>query len=203
MARVYGFGANAFGNCVPPEVSKDLNVLLPILIPDATAVLAASFSQTVLSAPDNDFSNDSRLHLFESISSALGIETKNVSHTYPTNPRDPILQLAGGASHFLLRTATSVFSLGDNRFNQCGVPQTPRLPPGEPPPLHHVDFFDGLEPTLVAAGDLHSIVLTKDGSAYTFGSDREGQCARRRGRRVREWPLGPGDVGWRLGRRIK
>ena len=47
---VYGFGSNLFGNCVPPAVSTALEVLTPTLVPDATCVLAASFSQTVLRA---------------------------------------------------------------------------------------------------------------------------------------------------------
>lgn len=84
---------------------------------------------------------------------------------------EPILHIAAGAGHFLLLTANSVYSYGDDRFAQSG---TSSLPTNSE--LHHIDFFDGLYPALIAAGDSHSAVVTRDGSLYMFGSDAEGQC---------------------------
>lgn len=37
--------------------------------------------------------------------------------------------------------------------------------------LNPIEFFSGLSPLHIATGDLHSVVLTSDGSAYIFGKD--------------------------------
>lgn len=118
--------------------------------------------------PERDTHN---IYYFPSLSDAL-------SPTYvPTillNPSSsPILQLVAGASHFLFLTSTSVLSYGDNRFSQCG---THSSVPVSTISLSIIDFFEGLQPTTIAAGDLHSCVITNGGALYTFGADMTGQC---------------------------
>lgn len=90
-----------------------------------------------------------------------------------SNPsKDPVLKIIAGASHFLLLTASSVLSFGDNRFKQCGISHSPPSSTF----LSLVDYFEGLLPVEIAAGDVHSAVVTADGSLYVFGADMEGQC---------------------------
>lgn len=91
-----------------------------------------------------------------------------------------IRSIVAGAAHFLILTESPlarVFAYGDNRFGQLGVPPSSSTMTDKSR-LHHVDFFDGLEPTTVQAsqGGLHSAVITADGSLYVFGDDAKGQC---------------------------
>lgn len=109
---------------------------------------------------------DNIVHLYSSPSS---LATK----TFLEAPPSTIFQISGGGGHFLLCTSSAVFSFGDNRHGQCGIP--PSMPTSSST-LNKVEFFDGLSPTLVAAGGAHSVVVTADGSAYIWGDNREGQC---------------------------
>ncbi|KAM0747633.1 RCC1/BLIP-II [Meredithblackwellia eburnea MCA 4105] len=97
--------------------------------------------------------------------------------------RESILAVCAGASHFLLLTSTSVYSFGDNRYSQCGQPPSSSSSSKSPAPpengslrMTKIDFFEGLKPIAVAAGDLHSVVVTEGGVAYAFGRGSEGEC---------------------------
>ncbi|GAA5925670.1 hypothetical protein JCM1841_004801 [Sporobolomyces salmonicolor] len=97
---------------------------------------------------------------------------------FPSSPFDPehIHLLSSGASHALLLALPShrLFSLGDNRFGQCGVPSL-SPPSSSPPTLNRIEALDGLYPVEVACGAFHSAVRTQDGLVYLFGADKEGQ----------------------------
>ncbi|GAA5948658.1 hypothetical protein JCM3765_004962 [Sporobolomyces pararoseus] len=99
---------------------------------------------------------------------------------YPSNPSNPehISLLASGASHFLVLALPSsrLFSLGDNRYGQLGVPQNQTSSASSTPTLHRIDAFDGLRITQISAGAFHSVVLTEGGQVYFFGSDQKNQC---------------------------
>ena len=103
---------------------------------------------------------------------------------YPSNPSDPehISLIASGASHFLVLALPSsrLFSLGDNRYGQLGIPQnqtnSSSSTSSTTPTLHRIDAFDGLRITHISAGAFHSVVLTEGGQVYFFGSDQKNQC---------------------------
>ncbi|GAA5907711.1 hypothetical protein JCM5296_007448 [Sporobolomyces johnsonii] len=97
---------------------------------------------------------------------------------FPSFPSSPehIHILSSGASHSLLLALPShrLFSLGDNRFGQCGVPSL-SAPSSSAPTLNRIEALDGLYPVEIACGAFHSAVRTQDGSVYVFGADKEGQ----------------------------
>lgn len=90
---------------------------------------------------------------------------------------EQITAVASGAAHFILLTSTGrVLSYGDNRYGQAGpFPSSPFPASAAAAVLDHLAFFDGLFPVALACGAFHSVVVTKDGSAYSFGSDKDGQ----------------------------
>lgn len=114
--------------------------------------------------------DDSVIHHYSDLVHALDESKPSLEIRNPSG--ESITQIVAGAGHFLLLTANSLLSYGDDRFAQSGSPSSPTTIPQ----LHHIDFFDGLYPALIAAGDSHSAVVTRDGSLYMFGSDSEGQC---------------------------
>lgn len=86
--------------------------------------------------------------------------------------------IAAGAAHFLLLSSSQqVYSVGDSRYGQAGpFSSQPLRASNAPQALNHLSFFDGLFPVAVSCGAFHSAVVTRDGAAYLFGSDKEGQC---------------------------
>ncbi|KNZ57854.1 hypothetical protein VP01_2056g3 [Puccinia sorghi] len=90
------------------------------------------------------------------------------------------IQLSSGAAHFLILTHTpiavdgeyhsSVYGFGDNRFGQIGI-GTRSAWVEEPQKL------ETLEGTMrIDCGLLHSVAVGGDGTLYTFGDNRKGQC---------------------------
>ena len=94
------------------------------------------------------------------------------------NHEHRIESIAAGAAHFLLLSSThQVYSVGDSRYGQAGpFSSHPLDASNDPQALNHLSFFDGLFPIAVSCGAFHSAVVTRDGAAYLFGSDKEGQC---------------------------
>ncbi|GAA5958907.1 hypothetical protein JCM21900_005407 [Sporobolomyces salmonicolor] len=113
---------------------------------------------------------------------------------FPSSPFDPehIHLLSTGASHALLLALPShrLFSLGDNRFGQCGVPSLSPLS-SSLPTLNRIEALDGLYPVEVACGAFHSAVRTQDGLVYVFGADKEGQSGGNGG----DWEPQPIELG--------
>ncbi|GAA6006008.1 hypothetical protein JCM11491_004088 [Sporobolomyces phaffii] len=97
---------------------------------------------------------------------------------YPSSSSavEHVSSISCGAAHFLILASPSarVFSIGDNRYGQLGVPHASAS--SSKPVLHHVDLFDGLRVSSVSAGAFHSVALTESGQVYLFGSDERGQC---------------------------
>ncbi|TNY21880.1 regulator of chromosome condensation, RCC1 [Rhodotorula diobovata] len=104
-----------------------------------------------------------------------------------TSRRD-VRELAAGAAHFLALISSGhhlvndVHACGDSRYGQAGpFPSASQDSPrqGAPhytsPRLNHLAFFDGLHPSQVSCGAFSSCVVTRDGAAYVFGSNKEGQ----------------------------
>ncbi|KEI37302.1 uncharacterized protein L969DRAFT_191581 [Mixia osmundae IAM 14324] len=79
-------------------------------------------------------------------------------------------QLVAGGAHFLLLSQSGGLSgMGDNRFGQLGVTRPVRV---ERPTRIETDE---LEIVQIAAGDLHSAFVTRQGGLYVFGDDTNGQ----------------------------
>ncbi|GAA5879024.1 hypothetical protein JCM3774_004473 [Rhodotorula dairenensis] len=106
------------------------------------------------------------------------------SATRATRP-GRITALAAGAAHFLILSSTKqVYSWGDSRYGQAGpFPSSPlgtsdQRQHGDvaTATVNHLSFFDGLAPLAISCGGFHSAVVTRDGAAYLFGSDKLGQC---------------------------
>ena len=79
--------------------------------------------------------------------------------------------VAAGDNHTLCITADgSLFSWGDNSTGQLGVGDTEnrRIPT-------LVTWLQGKQVTHVAAGEVHTICTTSDGSVFTWGNDDYGQ----------------------------
>ncbi|BGP40655.1 Williams-Beuren syndrome chromosome region 16 protein [Rhodotorula kratochvilovae] len=100
------------------------------------------------------------------------------------NPYRPFA-VAAGAAHFLVLVqggphwVSSVHAFGDVRYGQGGAgAPPPREENGRiahPAALRRLAFFDGLGPRRVSCGAFHSAVLTSQGGAYVFGSNKDGQ----------------------------
>ncbi|KAK4054672.1 RCC1 domain-containing protein [Microbotryomycetes sp. JL221] len=90
---------------------------------------------------------------------------------------DEFVKIKAGAAHFLLLTAKgSVYSVGDNRFNQLGL--LPHEKTSSRNALTLIEGFQGLTSPVIdiCCGDFHNVALTKQGDGYVFGDDRRGQC---------------------------
>ncbi|GAA5840020.1 hypothetical protein JCM5353_005171 [Sporobolomyces roseus] len=115
--------------------------------------------------------------LYDSNNSSAKLPSKLSLPFYPSTSSNPerISSIAAGASHFLILTFPSsrLFSIGDNRYGQLGVPHSSA---SNTPQLRRIDTFDGIRIVQIAAGAFHSVVLTEGGEVYLFGSDKEGQC---------------------------
>ena len=58
--------------------------------------------------------------------------------------------------------------------------------------LQHISFFDTINITKIASGTYHSLFLSKDGNAYSFGANSSGQLGI--GTRTTESPYGLSSV---------
>ncbi|GAA5935993.1 hypothetical protein JCM10213_002174 [Rhodosporidiobolus nylandii] len=121
-------------------------------------------------------------HLYPSLSALFEPTTSPLILSLPPSASaESINSLSAGAAHFLVLSSPSesLYAWGDNRYGQCGpVPPTSLAPVaggGAKAVLPRVEFFDGLFPTSIECGSFHSAVTTRDGSAYVFGSDKDGQ----------------------------
>lgn len=116
---------------------------------------------------------------FDPSNPAQSSPTKLELPFYPSTSSSPehISSISSGASHFLVLAFPSyrLFSLGDNRYGQLGVPHT-SVRSSDGIELHRVDAFDGLRISQISTGAFHSVALTESGECYFFGSDQQGQC---------------------------
>ncbi|GAA5987848.1 hypothetical protein JCM10908_007242 [Rhodotorula pacifica] len=95
-----------------------------------------------------------------------------------------ITSISAGAAHFvMLSSRQQVYTWGDSRYGQAGPFSSSGSRPADQPDserpahaLNDLSFFDGLFPISISCGAFHSAVVTRDGAAYLFGSDKEGQC---------------------------
>ncbi|CAJ0573274.1 unnamed protein product, partial [Mesorhabditis spiculigera] len=102
------------------------------------------------------------LHQFRIIESLLGI---------------PITRIAAGGRHWVVVSASgSVFTWGQNDDGQLGTGDTTRQ--ARPVRLENMSSMSVIE---VACGDSHTVLLTKGGRVFSFGSDSFGQlgCGRK------------------------
>ena len=110
------------------------------------------------------------IYFFATLAEAL--DTARLPTVLSSPSQEPILKIIAGGSHFVLLTPSSVLSYGDNRFKQCGMSHSSFSSTS----LSLIEYFEGLASVEIAAGDVHSAVVTADGSLYVFGADMEGQC---------------------------
>ncbi|KAM0789505.1 hypothetical protein ACM66B_000324 [Microbotryomycetes sp. NB124-2] len=116
-----------------------------------------------------------QLRLYRDAFSIMTHDPLPVTIVIPSPEPQDFIAISAGASHFLLLTSTgAVYAYGDNRFSQLGVPTHTHLQSNT---LVHVEAFEGVSPIrTIASGDFHNVVITQDGDAYVFGSDKFGQC---------------------------
>ncbi|KAK4054207.1 hypothetical protein OIV83_001233 [Microbotryomycetes sp. JL201] len=140
---------------------------------DHFSLIATNARGEFLGVLADDFAG---LKLYPTASSLLEHDPPPSTLAVPFAINDYVVSITAGASHFVLLTSTgAVYTLGDNRFSQLGIPAHTNV---DPRTLVRVEIFDGLPSpvTSIASGDFHNVVLTKDGDAYAFGSDKFGQC---------------------------
>lgn len=109
------------------------------------------------------------LLLFESLQASFETPPRYLEIV---GPESEILQLVAGSGHFLLRTRTSLFGLGDNRYHQLLFSRGPHYATLIRLPLPDEE----ISPSFLASGDFHSTLLTSLGAIYIWGDDRVGQC---------------------------
>ena len=89
-----------------------------------------------------------------------------------------VTSIAAAENHSLCATAFDggCYAFGSNGFGQLGMPSeqdfNSRLTP------RRVDDLKSVFVVAVAAGDRHSVALTKTGDVYCWGDNKAGQCAR-------------------------
>ena len=80
-----------------------------------------------------------------------------------------IMQVAAGSRHSMfLDVYGRVYACGDNEHGQLGY----SVRPSEPVPCLIPNFNDVAQ--MIAGGDKHSLILTRSGLVYSFGSNDEG-----------------------------
>ncbi|XP_066574472.1 probable E3 ubiquitin-protein ligase HERC4 [Amia ocellicauda] len=83
----------------------------------------------------------------------------------------PVSQVAAGGNHsFVLSHSGAVFGWGCNRAGQLGLGDTQDRPLPQ-----FVKCLQLKKTVFISCGEEHTVVLTKDGLVYTFGSGRSGQ----------------------------
>jgi E3 ubiquitin-protein ligase HERC4 len=84
----------------------------------------------------------------------------------------PVIAIACGENHSLALTAGgNIFAWGDNSQGQLGLSDTTnRLRP------EIIRSLRAVKPSFIACGKQHSIVITKTGIVFSFGSNGFGQC---------------------------
>ena len=111
----------------------------------------------------------------------LGDETYN-SRVRPTQVliRGKIVFASCGSNHTMALTAQGVaYVWGSNETGQMGRPKESDFRPSRETAMckkpQKITGFDGLTITRALCGPYHSMVLTSDGSVFTFGDNRNGQ----------------------------
>ncbi|BCR85625.1 RCC1 domain-containing protein [Aspergillus chevalieri] len=96
---------------------------------------------------------------------------------------EKITAISGGSEHALLLTSSGrVFSVASSMesypaFGQLGIPGLTwsTRPSGPVDICHEITTLKGTKITQVAAGDYHSLALSKDGQVFAFGDNSFGQ----------------------------
>ncbi|GAA5882464.1 hypothetical protein JCM1840_003189 [Sporobolomyces johnsonii] len=159
-----------------------------LVVPGPSSLPLFSFPPPLTLTHPTTESNPLELRLYPSVAALFAASAPSSSPpasptlftlpAFPSSPSSPehIHLLSSGASHSLLLALPShrLFSLGDNRFGQCGAPSL-SPPSSSAPTLNRIEALDGLYPVEIACGAFHSAVRTQDGSVYVFGTDKEGQ----------------------------
>lgn len=131
---------------------------------------------------------DGQLLFYTSVPPLVDQQKPRVLHL-PKELTAPPSALVAGASHFLVligvhtqHAAVLSFSSSDNRFGQLGDPNAPV------DQLNHIDFFDGLQPTTLAAGVCPSLLCKSCFSAHADSATGLAQRSHHTGRSpVRLW----------------
>lgn len=96
---------------------------------------------------------------------------------------EKVIAVSGGLDHALLLTNSGrVFSVASSMelfpaFGQLGIPglSWSTRPKGPVDTCHEISKLKGCKITQIAAGDYHSLALSKDGRVYVFGDNSFGQ----------------------------
>jgi len=142
----------------------------------AVAVAAATFHTLVLN-------RNGRLFTF-GLGKGGRLGTGDESHRpLPTRIMGPLTKrvvasIAAAENHSLCSTADgAVFAWGSNRFGQLGMPSSQGQHSSKLSPRRVEDLKHSFV-VAVAAGDRHSIALTKLGEVYAWGDNRSAQLGR-------------------------
>ncbi len=89
----------------------------------------------------------------------------------PVTGLSGVLSISGGARHAVaVKSDSTVWAWGDNEFGQLGTGSAGARVNSSP-----VRALGGYHPASVAAGDTHNVVISHDGSLWTWGRGAEGQ----------------------------
>lgn len=87
-----------------------------------------------------------------------------------------VVQMACGQDHTVFITAKNlVYSMGSNAYGQLGISEAPRSTSNKYSPILIEDLLQA-DPFQVECGNNHSLVLTRLGTVFTWGSNKYGQC---------------------------
>jgi len=105
----------------------------------------------------------------------LGVETFNPSFGAVALTEEA-LSVAAGRHHALVRTASGLYSWGQNRYGQLGQERKKGTEDANYEPKPIPLNSNGETPDLLAVGRFHSVVVTAEGRLFCFGANLRGQC---------------------------
>ncbi|XP_031549354.1 secretion-regulating guanine nucleotide exchange factor-like [Actinia tenebrosa] len=105
----------------------------------------------------------------------LGACEGNISSPCQVSLGSKVTDVAAGLRHSLvLLDDSSVWSWGDNKRGQLGIPRSKTKTVGTPTKVAILSD----KACQVAAGSHHSVVLTENGQVFCWGSNQHGQCGK-------------------------
>jgi alpha-tubulin suppressor-like RCC1 family protein len=176
---VFSFGSNSLGETGLDITSGYTSVATPI---DATnlggrkiAQIAAGGTHSLLLADDGTvFSFGSNSDGETGLNTSIGFTPIATPIVGTGLVGKTITQVAAGGDHsLLLADDGTVFSFGGNGFGQTGLNTTI----GNTPIATSIDATNlaGKKISQIAAGRFHSLLLTDDGTVFSFGSNGNGR----------------------------
>lgn len=176
--KIYGFGDNSFGQLGPQLPLENMLTPADIQFPTNEKVSMISCAKNYTAIVLDDVSGTVII-----LGMGLNVETTKFKGTNfrqlsrgQIKPSEKISDVSAGYHHLLLLTTSGkAYAVGSNRFGQLGTAQSSLSLPMSTQPVF-VQFDNMSNPVAqVAAGEKHSMLLTRDGNLYTWGNGSKGQ----------------------------